>query len=392
MTGCPLCGAADCRTFLRRSGVPVHQNLIMPDQASARAVTRGELELAVCAGCGFVFNRSFDAAKLAYGEDYDNTQSHSGYFDAYLDALVTTLVEERGLKNATIVEAGCGKGAFLRKLVAYPGSGNRGVGYDPSYAGPDSDLDGRLAFRRRYYDESCAEVQADFVVCRHVIEHVPDPLALLRAVRSALRRSPRARVFFETPCVDWILRNRVVFDFFYEHCSLFSAGSLEFAFEREGFRVDRVDHAFGGQYLWLEGGVAPEGRAAPRPAQPETVALARQYESDEAKQRGAWAGALAELLKRGRVALWGAGAKGATMANLVDPDCRLIECVVDINPQKQGRYVPGTGHAIVGPEELAARQVRSVVLMNPNYRPEVERQLAAVAPDIEVNVWSVQCG
>lgn len=383
---CPVCDSQQIDVFLRRSQVPVHQNLVVARQEDARTVTRGELDLVVCADCGFVFNRAFDLSRLAYGEDYDNTQSCSAYFDAYLDGLVQDMVERQGVKNCTIVEVGCGKGHFLRKLVDFPGSGNKGFGFDPSYVGPATDPDGKLRFRRCYYDESCTDVAADVVVCRHVIEHVPEPLQLLRSVRAALERSPRARVFFETPCVDWILRNRVVWDFFYEHCSLFTADSLGLAFRRSGFSVERVEHIFGGQYLWLEARVA---RADTSPsAATGIVALALAYGSDEANLRQKWLERLCVLAGRGRVALWGAGAKGATFANLIDPDCALLDCVVDLNPNKQGRYIPGTGHPIVAPADLPQRGVRSAVLMNPNYREENLQLLANASIKLDLIDWS----
>ncbi|HSC78851.1 MAG TPA: class I SAM-dependent methyltransferase [Chitinolyticbacter sp.] len=367
---CPVCGCERCTTFLARHQVPVHQNLVLTSQSDASAATRGDLILAVCEACGFVFNRAFDMALLSYGDGYDNTQSHSHYFDAYLNDLVKDLVETKGVRNARIVEVGCGKGHFLRKLVEFPESGNVGFGFDPSYIGPDVALDGKLEFQRKYYDASCTDVGADVVVCRHVIEHVSAPLDLLRAVRAALNDAPGARVFFETPCVGWILENQVFWDFFYEHCSLFSADTLALAFERAGFRVDRVAHIFGGQYLWLEASVAtPAGRERRSSAsQMSRAALACGVA--EARLRESWVARLAQLGQGGRVALWGAGAKGATFANLVDADCQLIDCVVDVNPAKQGGYIPGTGHAIVGPAELKARGVNVAILMNPNYRLE----------------------
>ncbi|MFD1690785.1 methyltransferase domain-containing protein [Azotobacter chroococcum] len=98
-----------------------------------------------------------------------------------------------------MVEVGCGKGSFLRKLVNYPGANNSGYGFDPSYVGPAVELDGRLQFSARYYDEACAGIAADVVVCRHVIEHVPEPLQVLRSVRAALASSSRARVFLKRP-------------------------------------------------------------------------------------------------------------------------------------------------------------------------------------------------
>src|SRR5207237_175358 len=105
-------------------------------------------------------------------------------------------------------------------------SGNRGFGFDPTYVGPLTRLNGRLKFDRRFYGPECQDVVPDAVVCRHVIEHVADPAALVGSVRGALQHVARARVYFETPCVEWILRKQVVWDFFYEHCSLFSPNSF----------------------------------------------------------------------------------------------------------------------------------------------------------------------
>ena len=74
-----------------------------------------------------------------------------------------------------------------------------------------------------------------------------------------------------------------------------------------------------------------------------------------------------------RVAVWGAGAKGATFLNMIDPNCELIEFAVDITPEKQGKFIPGTGHPIVSYESL--RYVDVVILMNPNYREECQKLL-----------------
>lgn len=384
---CPVCNSHRLVSFLRRSQVPIHQNLVVANPESARSVARGELDMVACEECGFVFNRAFDLSRLAYGADYDNTQSCSVHFDAYLDGLVKDLVERQGVRNATIVEVGCGKGQFLRKLVSYPGACNQGFGFDPSYVGPDTELDGRLMFRRCFYDEACSDVMANVVVCRHVIEHVPEPLALLRTVRAALAHSPGARVFFETPCVEWILHKRVVWDFFYEHCSLFSISSLSTLFERSGFSVERVEVIFGGQYLWLEARVSEVGQHILRSC-PETALLARDYGAAEKSLQQQWLARLSELKSRGNVALWGAGAKGATFANLIDPDCVLIDCVADLNPNKQGCYIPGTGHPIVAPSDLPRRGVMNAVLMNPNYRDENLRLLADAGIELNLIDWS----
>lgn len=383
---CPVCKSTRLKSFLQRSHVPVHQNLVMTSQEAARNVTRGKLDFIVCEACGFIFNQTFDLSRLRYGENYDNTQSCSAYFDAYLDGLVHDMVERLGVRNCTIAEVGCGKGHFLKKLVNYPGANNTGYGFDPSYVGPLTDLDGRVQFRTCYYDRSCADIAADVVVCRHVIEHVPAPLEILRSVRAALGPSPKARVFFETPCIEWILRHRVIWDFFYEHCSLFTAESLALAFRHAGFAVECVEHIFGGQYLWLEAHVARVDEALPTAG--EAVRLAIAYGTDEKKLRQAWLERLRDLSQNGKVALWGAGAKGATFSNLIDPHCILIDCVVDLNPNKQGCFIPGTGHPIVSPAELPSRGVHNAVLMNPNYRAENLQLLADTGIKLTLIDWS----
>ncbi len=375
-TACPVCEGTRLHRFLHRTGVPVHQNLVVADSAAARSVACGDLDYHVCQNCGFVFNAAFDFSKLSYGEDYDGSQCYAPSYNERLEALATDLVENSGVRDCTIVEVGCGRGRLLHKLVAYPGANNRGYGFDPSYVGPESELDGRLIFRRSFYDESCAEIAADVVMCRHVIEHLPDPMALLRSVRKTLGTSSKARVFFETPCAEWILRNRVVWDFFYEHCSLFTAASLSLAFCRAGFAPTRVTHIFGGQYLWLEARVM------------ETDELARNFARDENSLRDKWLTSLRNLNSSGRVAVWGAGAKGATFASLVDADCKMIDCLVDVNPNKHGHFVPGSGHPIVAPTDLATRKVRYAILLNPNYRSEVRQRLHDLGANIELIDWS----
>ncbi len=331
---------------------------------------RGDLNYAACDACGFVFNQAFEPELLTYDARYNNAQTYSPLFDKYFSDFAHYIVFDKGVRNSRIVEVGCGNGLFLKRLVSTEGAENTGYGFDPSYTGPESDLGGRVKFDRRYYGPECADIPADVVVCRHVIEHVPDSVGLLRAVRQALQHSPHARVFFETPDVTWILRNQVIWDLFYEHCSLFTPDSLTTAFEQAGFVVERVRHVFGNQYLWLEAIVG--GNERPIHLHPDPIpTLAHQFTASEAALRQEWEAKIRDLARAGKVALWGAGAKGVTLANLIDRKQGMIDCVVDLNPAKQGGYVPGTGHPIIDYREIPKRGVQAAVVMNPNYTEEI---------------------
>jgi 2-polyprenyl-3-methyl-5-hydroxy-6-metoxy-1,4-benzoquinol methylase len=365
---CPVCNSYETSIFLERMDVPVHQHQLFGDPESARQAVRGDLVLACCYQCGFVFNTTFDPQKLEYGEAYDNSQTSSPSFQAHVRSLVEHLVADRGVRNSTIVEVGCGKGFFLRELAA-ASPGNRGFGYDSTYEGPETELDGRVVFQRHYYTGDLADPVPDVVVCRHVIEHVTNPShELLAPIRSGLELSPDPLVFFETPDVEWILRNRVIWDFFYEHCSYFSAASLATVFQQEGFDVRNIRTVFDGQYLWLEAGKGKAGK--PCFDAGSVPILAEEFARAEAHLISLWQAKIRELSPDGKVAIWGAGAKGVTFANLVDPCCEFIDCIVDLNPNKIGNYIPGTGHPIISHKELGRRDVTDVILMNPNYRDE----------------------
>ncbi len=388
-TPCPVCDSSKTVEFLRRDSVPVHQNLLLATAEAARSLSSGQLAMTMCEQCSFVFNSEFDPSLLTYGTDYDNSQTFSPAFDNYVGELVDHLVNEQGVQQSSIVEVGCGKGDFLRRLVSVETLGNSGHGFDPAYVGPDVDLDGRLQFHRQFYDAECSRTPADVVIARHVIEHVAQPRELLSSIRAALNSNPDARVFLETPCVEWILRHRVAWDFFYEHCSLFTVESLSTAAEESGFDVKSVRHVFGGQYLWLEATPASPAQthtSATSRTVPsngagltdshELLQLAHEYGITEAHRNAAWQSRIRENAQPSGLALWGAGAKGVTFANLVDPHRRLIDCLVDVNPNKQGQFLAGTGHPIVNPESLSQRNIRTVVVLNPNYCHEIRQQLA----------------
>jgi hypothetical protein len=75
-----------------------------------------------------------------------------------------------------------------------------------------------------------------------------------------------------------------------------------------------------------------------------------------------------------RTVIWGGGAKTVSFLNML-PLGGIISYVVDINPNKQGLYIPGSGQEIIAPEFLMDYQPDIVILMNPIYHREVEFQL-----------------
>jgi hypothetical protein len=114
--------------------------------------------------------------------------------------------------------------------------------------------------------------------------------------------------------------------------------------------------------------------SCPKPAVTKKPAListlANQFATSERELIGKWEIKIQKLASQGKVALWGAGAKGVTFANLIDPDRKWIDCIIDLNPNKQGKYIPGAAHPIVSYQDIANRGITTAILMNPNYYQE----------------------
>lgn len=390
---CPSCGASGTRIFHSEPSVPVNSCLLLSSASEAMDFPRGAIRLGHCPSCGFISNTAFDVSNVTYADSYEETQGFSPRFRAFAHDLARRLIESYDLHGKTILEIGCGKGEFLTLLCEL--GDNRGVGIDPSYIDQrnTSPARDRMTFITDFYSEAYAEqtAAADFVVCRHTLEHIHPVGQFVRTVRRSIgdRTIP---VFFEVPDVGRVLREFAFWDIYYEHCSYFTPGSLARLFRAEGFDISSLSLDFDDQYVLLE--AEPRVASAPmaeRPAGEDDLATIAQavetFERDYASRLAGWRRDLERATANGRRAvIWGSGSKGVSyLTTLAVRD--EIEFAVDINPYKQGMFMAGTGQLIVAPEFLKEYQPDVVIVMNPIYVDEIRRDLDAM--DIDADLVAV---
>ncbi|MDZ4867521.1 MAG: class I SAM-dependent methyltransferase [Alphaproteobacteria bacterium] len=373
---CPICRASDFDVFLRREGVPVDQNKVYRTREEARACQRGDITMALCKRCAFVWNQTFEDSPVVYDQNYENDQTHSPAFRAHVeDMAARVLAAMPADAPLDVVEVGSGQGTFLKCLKDMAGPRLRSAtGFDPAFRGAEGGSDA-LQFYRRYFGNETRNLlphEPNVIVTRHTIEHVTHPLAFLSDIRSAIPANG-TRIFIETPCIAWTIDNVAFQDFGYEHCSVFTTSSLTSAMQLTGFSVDKAEHAFGGQYLWASGATAgsPGGLVTP-----DKLPDSRRYATIEAEMRTNWRKRIADA-PAGKVAIWGAGGKGATFAMIIDPAGELLNCAIDINPKKAGTFLPAVGLPVVTPSTAAERGITTAIVMNPNYLEEIARDNAA---------------
>lgn len=373
MTCCPVCNSRSFTQVDFVEDVPVFLNRRWPTKAAAIAADVGTLSIQRCLDCGFVWNAAFDSGRVVYDQFYENDQTHSVTFRNHLQNIADRVIAAADGRPFHLLEIGCGQGIFLKELAIRAGHLlASATGYDPAYRGGDS-LAENTRIVREYFNRDTAGLMKNapgIVVTRHTIEHVSEPVQFLSNIRNAIEGD--ATILTETPDVDWILSRGEVQDLFYEHCSLFDGNSMSVAMELAGWQPLNVDRVFGGQYLCAVG----------KASQPKPVAMGLSQKAqgeqgfDRHKFTDRWRNAI--QTSRQPVALWGAGAKGVTFALLTDPNRELITAVVDINPEKQGCFLPKSGIPIVSPRQIVEFGIQTVFAMNPNYSEEITEELRSI--------------
>lgn len=186
---------------------------------------------------------------MKYIQGYDNNRNNSAVYREYLDEVEDFIVDNLELQNKKILEVGCGNGSFLNKICQKHSC--MGEGYDPSYNGKKIVGNGQICFYNKYYDKVCADNRDkyDFVIFRHTIEHLQNPTKLLSQLRNSMKE--KSMIYIETPCFNWILKNKVVFDIFYEHCSYYTKDSMENLLSLVGLEAVKIDYKFNNQYMCI---------------------------------------------------------------------------------------------------------------------------------------------
>lgn len=382
-TACPACNHAGMSVFYEVAGVPVNSVLLVNTRAEALGFQTGDIRLAVCPACGFISNIAFDERLTQYTARYEATQGYSPTFNTFHRALAEELIKRYDLRGKDVIEIGCDKGDFLTMLAEL--GDNRGIGFDPAYVpgrhpSPAAD---RLSFVADFYGEPYADTQGDLVVCKMTLEHIPDVGRFVGTVRRSVGDRPDTVVFFQIPNARYVLCDVAFWDVYYEHCSYFTKGSLARLFRRNGFEVHDLWTAYDDQYLMIEARPAagdPDPTPLPGEESPEeTLADVAYFVAHTEAKREEWRARLAEMKAAGQtVVLWGGGSKGVAFLTTLGLTLDDIAYAVDINPIKTGTFMAGTGQEIVAPEFLKTYRPDAVIIMNPVYREEISRDLAAM--------------
>ena len=333
------------RLLYEQSQFPIFQNRMYDSAQEGRDCPKGDIRLVEDETTGLVYNSAFRPELMQYDGNYQNEQGVSSHFRRHLENVAD--IVDRSLGRKGLVEVGCGTGFFLELLL------ERGfdiTGFDATYEGSNPRV------RRQYYEPGVID-KAEGLVLRHVLEHIQDPMNFLALLKQANGGS--GKIYIEVPCLDWICEHRAWFDVFYEHVNYFRLAD----FRRMFGDVIECGRLFGGQYLYVVAELSSLRTPAYDPA--DSVCFPGDFMSQIE---------VPIALGSGQSAVWGGASKGVIFTLLKSRAGYAVDAVIDINPAKQGKYLAGTGMAVLSPDaalqQLAAGS--TIYVMNSNYLEEIK--------------------
>lgn len=232
-------------------------------------------------------------------------------------------------------------------------------------------------------------IKADLLLGNNVLAHVPDIIDFTKGMKIIL--SDKGVVTMEFPHLVQLIENNQFDTIYHEHFSYLSFTTVKQVFEAAGLELFDVEEipTHGGSLRIYAKHPADKSKAIS-----ENVAALLKKEKDKGvTDMNYYSGfqqraftiktALLEFLttqkKAGKkVAAYGAAAKGNTLLNYCGIRSDLIDYVVDANPHKQNKYLPGSHIPVVNEDWLKKNKPDYVIIFPWNIKQEVQTQLSYI--------------
>ncbi len=348
------------------------------------------LRVLVCTDCWLVQTEDYAQAEEFFAPDYAYFSSFSSTWLNHAEQYVVNMIERFGLSHdSCVVEVAANDGYLLQfaKARDIPCLGIEPTSSTAAAARAKGIPIVEDFFGVRLAGELIAQgKRADLTAANNVLAHVPDINDFVSGF--ALLLKPQGVSTFEFPHLLKLVEENQFDTIYHEHFSYLSLTAVERIFAANGMKVfDVEEHPTHGGSLRVfaqraDTGQHPVSTKVDELLQRETSAgmkTADYYSGFQAKTdkvKDDFLSFLLEAKRQGKtVAAYGAAAKGNTLMNYAGIRPDLISFVVDRNPAKQGKYMPGSRIAIVDESRLQAAKPDYVVIFPWNLKTEVMQQL-----------------
>jgi len=351
------------------------------------------LKVLVCESCWLVQAESYTRAAELFNEEYAYFSSFSDLWLQHARNYVAAMTERFDLTTTSnVVEIAANDGYLLQYVMQL---GIPCLGVEPTAGTAAAARVKGITIIEDFFDVRLARElveqgnQADLIVANNVLAHVPDINGFVAGI--ALLLKPKGVATFEFPHLMKMISEKEFDTIYHEHFSYLSMTAVVHTFSLNGLNVFDVEElpTHGGslrvfaQKADFEGYQVSESVKDLLDREEASGMKTKEYYSgfqEKADQvKDDFVNFLIAAKRTGKsVIAYGAAAKGNTLINYAGIRPNLIPYVVDRNPAKQGKFMPGSRIPIVDESYIVMEKPDYVVIFPWNIRDEIMAQLAYI--------------
>jgi 2-polyprenyl-3-methyl-5-hydroxy-6-metoxy-1,4-benzoquinol methylase len=351
------------------------------------------LRVVVCEKCWLVQTEDFAQADELFSSDYAYFSSFSTSWLAHAERYVADMAKRFGLThNSQVVEIASNDGYLLQYVKA------RGIpclGIEPTKSTAKASLQKGIETLESFFGAELGAAlasegrSADLMAANNVLAHVPDINDFVTGFARMLK--PEGVATFEFPHLLQMIEQNQFDTIYHEHFSYLSLTSVSTLFMANGLSMFDVQEwpTHGGSLRVFaqrsDTGKRVREASVDRLLERESAcgmtraSTYRDFQHRAKKVKDDFISFLIDCNRQGkRVVAYGAAAKGNTLMNFGGCRADLIAYVVDRNPAKTGKFMPGSRIPIVDEATLWKDKPDFVVILPWNLKAEVSAQLDAV--------------
>lgn len=388
---CRSCGATLRHDLLDMGAQPV-SNALLPKSGLAHGERFYPLTAMLCGVCRLGQLVNSPPAEVHFHKDYLYFSSYSSIWLSHCENYVREISERFDLRmGQQILEVASNDGYMLR---FFKERGFQVLGIEPSESVANAAQSIGIPTEVRFFNEAAGAelarrgISPSLIIANNVMAHVPDLNDFVRGFPAVM--SDHTVLTCEVHYLRDLIEKNQFDTFYHEHYSYFTIAAARRLFEANGLRLFDVERlpTHGGS-LRLYGALASSSHTATARLMEHERAedaflgdpelLVAEFQARVEETSSALTDFLRRLRREGkRAAGFGAPAKATTFLNIAGIRRTLLPFIVDSNPAKQGRLLPGVHIPVLDPRAIAREQPDYIVILPWNLRGEIAEQAAFV--------------